>query len=160
MFSLKSPHRGDSNEYTQHAIINIKKKIKLNYPKYNNVCSYGIFPLGIKNEFEIVVVNEPSVFEPLTFYCTLPLAFELNTFRNLRFILHVTVSNQFLQQLSLDFFSNMEICSDIMKMRMKNSEAEKIFLANLHGLELSHFLTYAHIQWFGSSYMYVGNQLL
>ena len=36
--------RGDSNEYTQHAIINIKKKIKLNYPKYNNVCSYGIFP--------------------------------------------------------------------------------------------------------------------
>ena len=25
MFSLESPHRGDSNEYTQHAIINIKK---------------------------------------------------------------------------------------------------------------------------------------
>ena len=46
MFSLESPHRGDSNEYTQHAIINIKKKITLNYPKYNNVCSYGIFSLG------------------------------------------------------------------------------------------------------------------
>ena len=46
VFSLESPHRGDSNEYTQHAIINIKKKIALNYPKYDNVCSYGIFSLG------------------------------------------------------------------------------------------------------------------
>ena len=46
MFSLESPHRGDSNEYTQHAISNIKKKITLNYPKYNNVCSYGIFSQG------------------------------------------------------------------------------------------------------------------
>ena len=46
VFSLESPHRGDSNEYTQHAIINIKKKITLNYPKYDNVCSYGIFSLG------------------------------------------------------------------------------------------------------------------
>ena len=26
MFSLESPHRGDSNEYTQYAIFNIKKK--------------------------------------------------------------------------------------------------------------------------------------
>ena len=26
-------HRGDSNEYTQHTIFNIKKKITLNYPK-------------------------------------------------------------------------------------------------------------------------------
>ena len=57
MLSLGSPHRGDSSEYTQHSIINIKKEITLNYPKYN------------KNEFEIAVVNEPSVFEPLTFYC-------------------------------------------------------------------------------------------
>ena len=69
MFSLESPHRGDSNEYTQHAIININKKITLSYPKYNNVCSYGIFSLGLKNEIEIAVVNEPSVFEPLKFYC-------------------------------------------------------------------------------------------
>ena len=45
MFSLESPHRGDSNEYT-HAIItcNIKKKTTTNYPKYDNVCNYGIFP--------------------------------------------------------------------------------------------------------------------
>ena len=43
MFSLESPRRGDSNEYTQHAIINVKKTITLNYPKYIIVCSYGIF---------------------------------------------------------------------------------------------------------------------
>ena len=29
VFSLESPHRGDSNEYTQHTVINIKNKIKL-----------------------------------------------------------------------------------------------------------------------------------
>ena len=46
MFSLESPYQGNSNEYTQHAIINIEKKITLNYPKYNNVCSYGSFSLG------------------------------------------------------------------------------------------------------------------
>ena len=50
---------------------NIKKKITLNYPKYNNACTYGIFPFGLKNEFDSAVVNEPSVFEPLKFYCTL-----------------------------------------------------------------------------------------
>ena len=33
MFSLESPHRGDSNEYTQYTIFNIKKQITLNYPK-------------------------------------------------------------------------------------------------------------------------------
>ena len=33
MFSLESPHRGDSKEYTQYNIFNIKKKITLNYPK-------------------------------------------------------------------------------------------------------------------------------
>ena len=50
MFSSESPHRGDSNEYTQHTIINIKKKIALNYPKYNNVCSYGNFSLGTQEQ--------------------------------------------------------------------------------------------------------------
>ena len=68
MYSLESPHRGDSNEYTQHAIIKIKK-ITLNYPKYDNVLSYGTVPYGLKNEFETAVVNEPSVFEPLKLYC-------------------------------------------------------------------------------------------
>ena len=43
VFSLESPHGGDSNEYTQHTIIILKKKITLNHPKYNNVCSYVNF---------------------------------------------------------------------------------------------------------------------
>ena len=32
MFSLESPHRGDSNEYTQYTIFNMNKKNTLNYP--------------------------------------------------------------------------------------------------------------------------------
>ena len=50
VFSLESPHGGDSKEYTQHTIITIKKKITLNYPKNNNVCSYGIFFLGTQEQ--------------------------------------------------------------------------------------------------------------
>ena len=70
MFSLESPHRGDCNEYTKHTNFNIKKKkITLNYSKYNNICRYGIFSKGPKNEFETAMVNEPSVFEPVKFYC-------------------------------------------------------------------------------------------
>ena len=30
---IASIHRGDSNEYTQYTLFNIKKKITLNYPK-------------------------------------------------------------------------------------------------------------------------------
>ena len=68
MFSLESPHRGDSNEYTQYTIFNMKKKNTLNYPKS---AAMGFFSKGLKNEFETAVVNEPSVFEPLKFYCSL-----------------------------------------------------------------------------------------
>ena len=39
MFSLESPHRGDSNEYTQYTIFNIK--ITINYP---NSAAMGVFP--------------------------------------------------------------------------------------------------------------------
>ena len=66
MFSLESPHRGDSNEYTQNMIFNIKKKITLNYPKS---ASMEFFSKGLKNEFETAVVNEPSVIMSLKFYC-------------------------------------------------------------------------------------------
>ena len=65
MFSLELPHRGDSNEYTQYTIFNIKKKITLNYPKY---AVMSFFSFGLKNEFETAMVNEPSVFEPLKVY--------------------------------------------------------------------------------------------
>ena len=33
--------------------------------------SLWVFSKGLKNEFETDVVDEPSVFEPLKFYCTL-----------------------------------------------------------------------------------------
>ena len=66
MFSLESPHRGDSSENTKYTIFNIKKKITLNYPKS---AAMGFCSQGLKNEFESAVVNEPSVFEPLRFYC-------------------------------------------------------------------------------------------
>ena len=66
MFSLESPHRGDSNEYTQHTIINIKR----NLPRIIPNPQLWDFCLWTKNEFETAVVNEPSVFEPLKVYCT------------------------------------------------------------------------------------------
>ena len=37
LFSLESPHQGDSNEYTQYTIFNIKKKITLMYPKFEAI---------------------------------------------------------------------------------------------------------------------------
>ena len=66
MFSLESPHRGNSNEYTQYTIFNIKIKIGLNYSKS---AVMGYFSKGLKYEFETALVNEPSVFKPLKFYC-------------------------------------------------------------------------------------------
>ena len=65
MISLESPHRGDSNENTKYTIFNIEKKVPVNYSKS---AAIG-FSQGLKNEFETVVVNEPSVFDPLKFYC-------------------------------------------------------------------------------------------
>ena len=63
---LESPHRGDSDEYTQYTIFMVKKKITLNYPKS---AAMGFCSKGLKYEFETAVVNEPSMFEPLKFYC-------------------------------------------------------------------------------------------
>ena len=67
VFSLESPHWGDSNEYTQYTIFNRRKKITLNYPKS---AAMSFCAKGLKNGFETAVVNEPSLFEPLKFYCT------------------------------------------------------------------------------------------
>ena len=53
---------GNSNEYTQYAIFNIN---------LSQICSLGIFSNGIKNEFKMDMVNNPSVFEPLKIYFTL-----------------------------------------------------------------------------------------
>ena len=46
--------------------LNTKKKNNLNYPKS---AAIGFFSKGLKNEFETTVVNQPSVLEPLKFYC-------------------------------------------------------------------------------------------
>ena len=40
----------NSNEYTQHTIINIKKKITQKYPIYNNVSSCEIILLGAQEQ--------------------------------------------------------------------------------------------------------------
>ena len=60
MFSLESPHRGDSNAYTQYTVFNIKKKITENCPIS---VAMGFFSKGLNNEFETAMVNERSVFE-------------------------------------------------------------------------------------------------
>ena len=40
VFSLESPRRGDSNEYTQYTIFNMNKKNTLNYPKPAAMCFF------------------------------------------------------------------------------------------------------------------------
>ena len=42
---------------------------KEKHPKLYQTCSYGIVSKGLKEELETAVVTEPSVFEPLKFYC-------------------------------------------------------------------------------------------
>ena len=66
VFLLESPRRGDSNKYTQYTISQYKKE---NNPKLSQICNYGICSKGSKKEFETAVVYEPSVLEPLKFYC-------------------------------------------------------------------------------------------
>ena len=84
MFSLKSPHRGSPNEYTQYTIYQYEKE---NQPKLSQICSYGICSEGPKNEFETAVVNEPSVFESLKFYCINPLRnLKVKLFTNYRYL--------------------------------------------------------------------------
>ena len=45
----------------------LSKKIKLNYPKS---AAMVLFAYGLKIQFKTAVVTEPSVFEPLKFYCS------------------------------------------------------------------------------------------
>ena len=96
MFSLESPQRGDSNEYTQYTIFQFERK---NLPKLPQICNYGICSKGLKNEFETAVVNEPSVFEPLKFYCIFfqlySLIFKLSKYPNHKsdFVSHLNIDN-------------------------------------------------------------------
>ena len=70
MFSLESPHRGDSNEYTQiqYTIFNIKKKITLND---STSAAMGTFYQETQERVRNSHGKRESVFEPLSFYCKL-----------------------------------------------------------------------------------------
>ena len=81
VFSLESPHRGDSNEYRRYTFFQYEKE---KHPKLSQICSYGIFSKGLKNVFETAVVNEPSVFKLLKFYCNVcPKILNIGTDRSL-----------------------------------------------------------------------------
>ena len=67
MFSLESPHRSDSNEYTPNTIFSIKTKNDLKF--FPNLQLWD-FSKGPKNKFEAAAVNESSVFKPLKVYRT------------------------------------------------------------------------------------------
>ena len=62
VFSLESPHRGNSNEYTQYTIFKSPSIIIPNLQLWD-------FFKGLKNEFKTSMVKEPSVLEPLKVYC-------------------------------------------------------------------------------------------
>ena len=47
VFSLESPHRGDSNVYTQYTIFIIKKKIT---PDYSKSAAWGFVFLGTQEQ--------------------------------------------------------------------------------------------------------------
>ena len=64
VFSLESPHQGDSNEFTQYTIFNIKKNITLNYPRSAAVRS---FPRDSRTSSSQPL---PSVFKTLRVYST------------------------------------------------------------------------------------------
>ena len=68
VFSMESPHRGDSNEYTQYTVFNIKKGKSPSIITKLQLWDL-IFSKGLKNEVETAVVNGPSVFETLKVYC-------------------------------------------------------------------------------------------
>ena len=55
--------------------LNIKKKIILNYPKSATI---EFVPRDPRRSSKPAVVNEPSVFEPLKFYCTFIFPFRMN----------------------------------------------------------------------------------
>ena len=48
--------------------VQFRDKIR-NFPKYLFSCAIGRIMCGLKNEFELAMVNEPSVVELLRFDC-------------------------------------------------------------------------------------------
>ena len=68
MFSLESPRWGDAYTYTQQTFSYNLWKFLWNIPNHLFSWAIGIFSWGLKTEFELATVNEPSVFESLEFY--------------------------------------------------------------------------------------------
>ena len=67
-------------------------------------CSYGVFSKGHKNEFETAAVNEPSVFQPLNFYCMLKLCRKLGYFRVAKYKMATLLKLFVLQYAMLEYF--------------------------------------------------------
>ena len=71
VYSLESPHRGDSNEYTQHTIIvNKIEKIILNYRYLLPELVSWLTLNGSKYLCLERISMVPKIFEPLRFDCT------------------------------------------------------------------------------------------
>ena len=122
MFSLESPHRGDSNKIRNIPFSIYKRKISLNYPKSAAV---GFFFKGLKDQFETAVVNEPSVFEPLKFYCILYCQWICSTIKALE---HVTIS--------LNIFSFKIFVHSIQSMEFTNIKSLRCLVKVLYKLQL------------------------
>ena len=65
VFSLESPHRGDSNEYTQYTIFIIKMKS----PQIILNLQLRVFFLGTQERVQNSRGKRAISFEPLKFYC-------------------------------------------------------------------------------------------
>ena len=68
MFSLESPHQGDSNKYTQETIFIIKKQITNLKVNPNTIMSAAIGFFVRDSRTSSKLVNESSVFNPFKFY--------------------------------------------------------------------------------------------
>ena len=74
VFSLKSPHCGDSNEYTQYAVLNIKKKITLNFPSLQPRDYFLGTQQGVRNGKRATSVRAIEVLLYLCFRCSIQIA--------------------------------------------------------------------------------------
>ena len=81
MFKLGSPYRGNSNEYTQYIIFNIKKKITLSYPKAGAMGYFQGTQERVRNSRGKRVIR----FEPLKFYCILNLRYSFGLHISLQY---------------------------------------------------------------------------
>ena len=132
MFSLESPHRGDSNEYTKVTIFNIKKKITQNYPKS---AEKGFFSKGHKNEFETAVVNEPSVCEPLNFYCNSYLTVRTVQLQNKKRVCRDAGCDLILTWCPFTVWNNLYVIYKTLRLKMYSINEELRRVLGLHCLQ-------------------------